>query len=339
MGIRFSEEDALSKAVAEALDRTLDSAIEQLAQEDALAAQRIESAAAESANDLLADIDTSELSPEEQAMFAAQPPLLLEITPPPPGPVPLVSPAPPPAAAQAFNFLGVPSDEELDDDDDDDDDEPPPPVVGQRIEERLVIARFQIPQFRLGTINLPIKIKIPAKRKTFQIGPFSKTLKLNGIRECIGSRRLGRLCLELPTLSKTFSLGPYRRTFQIGPINQELPTPIPSIDIADSTQIFYVDIAYPSLFGGVANVRQVIIDCFNDAKDAAIQQLLFFVAFAASSGGASVAAGIQVAFTTFQNTFTDCLRSKVANLQVSVSGPGLATESIGPFKPFYLYGR
>ncbi|MBB3113128.1 hypothetical protein FHS18_005231 [Paenibacillus phyllosphaerae] len=326
MGVRFSREEALANEITAGLNQALDTAIAQLTQEDAQNAQQVEEGV-ESVNDLLGELDVTVSSPEEQQMFAQQPPLLLEITPPPlpTGPFPQTqTPAQP---AQQFNFLG----QEVEDDDDE--------VVAQRITERLIIARFQIPQFRLGLMRISKTIRIPAKRKTVQIGPFRKSLTLPGVSRCVGRRGLGQLCLSIPSISKTFSIGPYRKQIQLGPINQQVSTSFPNIEIADSTQIFYVDVSYPSIFGGVRNVKQLITESFNEAKDAAIQQLLFFVAFAASSGGASLAAGIQVAFTTFQNTFTASIKRRLGDLNVDIAGPGFTTESIGEFKPFFLYGR
>ncbi len=322
----------LSAEITGGLNQVLDSGIQQLVQEDAATAAQIE-ANAETVDDL--DMDATGIGPEEMQLLSQVPGLLLQMAPPPFTTINIGNGAAPPqvVSPQPFNFLVVNDD----DDDDDDDDAPPPPPAAppEIVTQRLILAEFQIPQFKLGFISLAKPIKIPAQSKTFTIPAIRKTLSIPGVSASVGNR-FGRISLSIPGISKTFSIGPYRKKVTIGPINKTIPTTIPSLEIADSTQVLYVDLKYPAI-SGAKDVKAIVNACFQEAKDAAVQQLLIYVAFAASSGGASLVVAFQQAFQAFQQTFTDCLKDKIENLSIDIAGPGLDTKNMGPFKPFYLY--
>ncbi len=326
IGLLF--DGALSAEVTGGLNQALDSGIQQLVQSDAVTAAQIE-ANIETVDDL--DIDATGIGPEEMQLLTQVPGLLLEM--PPPAFTTIIigngTAAPPQVVSpQQFNFLVLNGD-------DDDDAPPPPPAQAEIVTQRLIIAEFQIPQFKLGFIPLSKPIKIPAQSKTFTIPAISKTLSIPGVSASVGNR-FGRISLSIPGISKTFSIGPYRKKVTIGPINKTIPTNIPILEIAESTQVLYIDLKYPAI-SGTKDVKKIVNECFQKAKDAAVQQLLIYVAFAASSGGASLIIAFQQAFQAFQQTFTDCLKDSIENLSIDIAGPGLATKNMGPFKPFYLF--
>lgn len=311
------QQDALLNEVNNALSQTADATVGGL--NAALAAQFEATAITIDASTVAEEIEVLE-DPELLQEIALSEEPDIPVTPP-------AVPLPPKeslliANIQASNAVTSFAGEEDDDDDD-----------GQQIEmleEQLVIARMKLPQFRLGVRTVTTPIKIPAKAFPKKVGPFSATISLPSFK--IGPRRVGGG-------SQSFSVGPFDTRVAIDQYTRRLPVPQAVVEVRETIQIIYVNVQYPSVFKGVVNVKAEINDCFNQAKDEAIQQLLIFVAFATTSGGGSVLAGIRQAITTFQQKFTDCIQTKLEGLKINIGTVQHETIFKGPYKRLSLYKR
>lgn len=119
---------------------------------------------------------------------------------------------------------------------------------------------------------------------------------------------------RLRTCSKTFSvtvsaLG-VRKRFSI-----DLPYPClqaRSSELSIAANITYPDTRDPD------EVKQIVNQCAQQAKDQAIQQLLIGLPLATLTGGSSVAIAIQRSLEVFRQSLTQCLRVRLEGLRPTI---------------------
>jgi hypothetical protein len=161
---------------------------------------------------------------------------------------------------------------------------------------RYVIVTGRLPEFRTRTCTN--SIPVPAVvRNVF-----------NTIRRLV-DRIPRRLRPRLPDLPST--------------INVRLPC----VQSRRSRFTISTQITIPEIVGR-ENVRAIVNDCANKAKDEAVTQLLIGVALASASGGTSIGVALQQSVTTFRSSFQSCIESRLEGIRVTFTRPTISRTPV-----------